>query len=31
VPADDGGTPERRALESLCLTLLNLNEFVYVD
>ncbi len=25
------GTPAQRALESLCLSLLNLNEFVYVD
>jgi hypothetical protein len=29
--ADDGGSPQQRALESLCLALLNLNEFVYED
>ncbi|MCZ6598452.1 MAG: hypothetical protein O7B99_12490 [Planctomycetota bacterium] len=31
VPPDEVGSPAERALESLCLTLLNLNEFVYVD
>lgn len=31
VAPDAAGPPARRALESLCLTLLNLNEFVYVD
>jgi hypothetical protein len=31
VAPDAVGPPARRALESLCLTLLNLNEFVYVD
>jgi hypothetical protein len=31
VAPDASGPPERRALESLCLTLLNLNEFLYVD
>ena len=29
--ADDPGPPDLRALEALCLTLFNLNEFVYVD
>ena len=29
--ADDPGPPERRALESLCLSLFNSNEFLYVD
>jgi hypothetical protein len=31
VPPDDPGAPEQRALQALCLALLNLNEFVYVD
>jgi hypothetical protein len=31
VAADDPGPPELRALESLCLALVNLNEFLYVD
>jgi mono/diheme cytochrome c family protein len=31
VPPDERGTPEQRGLQSLCLALLNLNEFVYVD
>lgn len=28
---DDPGTPDERALEALCLLLLNLNEFLYAD
>ena len=28
---DDPGSPETRALQWLCLTILNLNEMVYVD
>jgi hypothetical protein len=28
---DDPGTPEQRALQSLCLLILNLDEFLYVD
>jgi len=31
VPPDDPGTPAQRSLQALCLALLNLNEFVYVD
>jgi len=31
VEPDDPGPAERRALESLCLTLMNLNEFLYID
>ncbi|MBM3984315.1 MAG: DUF1553 domain-containing protein, partial [Planctomycetes bacterium] len=31
VPCEDPGTPAERSLEALCLALLNLNEFVYVD
>ncbi|MEM7308255.1 MAG: DUF1553 domain-containing protein [Planctomycetota bacterium] len=31
VQPDDPGPPDLRALEALCLTLFNLNEFVYVD
>jgi len=28
---DDPGPPRQRALEAFCLSLLNLNEFVYID
>jgi hypothetical protein len=31
VPPEDVGSADRRALESLCLLVLNLNEFVFTD